>query len=98
MFGHRNDGVKGYVIIDGKEAGETLQCCHCGKHWLVVRGSGKRRGFCLKCCGPTCGKPGCDRCVPLESRLEFCEAVEAQKSAVVSRLLAQYPDLPLVGL
>jgi hypothetical protein len=98
MFGHKNTGVKGYIIIDGKEVGETLQCCHCMRHWMVQRGSGVRRGFCVKCGGPTCGKPGCDQCVPAEARMELVEALEVQRSQAVSRLLARYPDLPLVGL
>jgi hypothetical protein len=97
VFGHRSDGVKGYVLIDGREAGETLQCAHCMMHWVRRPGSGTRRGFCLHCAGPTCGKPGCGRCVPAEARIEYCEAEFQGKARVVSRLLARYPDLPLVG-
>ena len=98
MFGRTNTGVKGHVIVDGREVGETLQCCHCAAHWVTVRGSGTRRGFCLNCCGPTCGGEKCDRCIPFEARIDFHEAAAAGKDAVVSRLLSRYPDLPLVGL
>lgn len=41
---------------------DTMQCVHCGKHWISVRGSGKRRGFCQKCMGITCGNRMCDVC------------------------------------
>lgn len=53
---------------------DTVMCCHCGRHWLVRPGSGKRRGICLNCGGITCGKKKCDKCVPLEQRLENWEA------------------------
>lgn len=48
----------------------TLQCVHCGRHWTIVPGSGRVRGFCGRCNGPTCG-PRCDgKCVPEELMLE----------------------------
>jgi hypothetical protein len=96
MFGHDNAGVKGHILVDGKQVAETHQCCHCGGHFIMRRGSGKVRGFCLKCQGPTCGAGGCDRCVPFEARLEFAEASHAGKA--IGKLLARYPDLPLFPL
>jgi hypothetical protein len=98
MFGHRNTGAKGHVIVDGREVDETLQCVHCAKHWAVRHGSGIRRGFCLKCQGPTCGTPACCRCAPFEARLELREAEEQGKQAVINRLVARWPDLPLLPL
>ena len=41
---------------------DTLQCVHCGRHWSVQLGSGKRRGFCSFHMGPLCGSPYCDNC------------------------------------
>ena len=69
----------GYVEITdpiaGNQGGDTLQCDHCQKHWIVQPGSGMKRGFCLKCNGPTCGKQRCEtRCVPFEKELEQIEA------------------------
>lgn len=68
----------GYVSIftgDGEHfEGDTMQCVHCSKHWIVQPGSGRRRGFCTKCGGPTCGAHGCDACTPAEKRLEIIEA------------------------
>lgn len=53
---------------------DTLQCCHCGGHWHVNPGSGKRRGYCTRCAAVTCGRECCDACVPFEQRLENSEA------------------------
>lgn len=70
---------KGYFIITGPaglcDEGETLQCVHCGMHWKVEPGSGRKRGFCLQCGGPTCGKKECEiKCLPFEKAMEQAEA------------------------
>ena len=51
---------------------KTLQCKHCGKHWIPQPGSGRVRGWCMNCHGPICG-PGCATCVPEEALLENYE-------------------------
>jgi hypothetical protein len=65
---------KGNFVIchaDGTvKEGVTLQCVHCGMHWIVQPGSGRNRGWCLKCGGPTCGKPDCHICEPIVKKLE----------------------------
>lgn len=63
----------GSCILDGREVGTTLQCVHCGAHFLSVKGSGIKRGFCTKCMGPTCGKSQCFRCKPYEKQIEEIE-------------------------
>ena len=63
----------GGILSDGREIASTLQCVHHGGHFVSVKGSGIRRGFCLRCMGPTCGAPECDVCVPLEKQLEIIE-------------------------
>lgn len=50
---------------------ECLKCVHCQKIEVIVRGSGKRRGWCFKCMGPTCGSKECDICVPLDVALGY---------------------------
>lgn len=50
----------------------TLQCVHCGKHWVPKPGSRRIRGTCGRCHGPICG-PGCIECVPKEQQLENME-------------------------
>lgn len=70
----------GGFIVDGKQVATTLQCPHCGGHFVPVQGSGKRRCWCLKCCAVTCGRPECDECVPIEKQLELIE--KAYKSAM----------------
>ncbi len=66
----------GVICVDGKEVASTRQCVHCGSHWIPVKGSGTRRGYCLKCHGHTCG-PDCPLarfgCVPFETYLEILE-------------------------
>jgi hypothetical protein len=55
---------------------DTLQCCHCGGHWIVQPGSGIERGWCRKCMAPLCGKKPCmARCAPWEKQ---CEEIEAK--------------------
>lgn len=75
---HTASSPRGTIIIsDGFSEVEhdTLQCVHCGKHWVVVRGSGIRRNFCRKCMGPTCGCQACEpsNCMPVEKRLDQYE-------------------------
>lgn len=78
----------GTIIIgsldgDRKVEVDTWMCCHCGQHcartkgiWTAPSQTRKpiRRGFCMRCNGPTCGKYSCDACVPTERKLELCEA------------------------
>tara|TARA_Y100000310_G_scaffold98201_1_gene95921 strand:- start:16490 stop:16765 length:276 start_codon:yes stop_codon:yes gene_type:complete len=64
----------GHVLVDGEQVADTARCVHCGKHFVMVRGSGRRRGFCLKCSGMTCGAATCLACVPAERRIERREA------------------------
>ena len=65
----------GILMEDSREIGCTRQCCHCGGHFLSVKGSGKHRSFCMNCRAVTCGGRRCvDRCLPFEKRLELYEA------------------------
>ena len=63
----------GSFIVDGIEVAHTLQCCHCGKHFVSFKGSGMIRGFCMKCMKTTCGSIKCDNCLPFERRLDLYE-------------------------
>ena len=42
----------GAILLDDKEVANTLACVHCGAQWVPMPGSGKVRGFCMKCMGP----------------------------------------------
>ncbi len=66
----KEDGI---IILNGSVVGITKQCVHCGNHFLSVKGSGKKRGWCMKCHGITCGKIECCKCVPFEKKLEIME-------------------------
>lgn len=35
--------------------------------------TGRRRGFCFRCMGPTCGQGKCVKCIPFEAQLEAME-------------------------
>ncbi len=75
---HASTKAAGIVIVSsieqGIEEGDTLQCCHCQMHWQVRKGSGKKRTFCYKCMGPTCGKKECSTmCYPQEKKQEHLD-------------------------
>ena len=66
----------GVFLMDGIEVAHTLQCCHGGEHFVSIKGSGIRRGFCRNCQMVTCGKPECDPCVPWEEKLNLGEGAK----------------------
>lgn len=72
----KEDGVVIREFDDGKVVETpTMQCRHCGQHWIMLPGSGRERGWCTKCMGPLCGKKECmDQCLPFEKRLDLYEA------------------------
>ena len=63
----------GTILINNREVAHTKQCCHCQCHFVSVKGSGKIRGFCMRCGKITCGKLACDTCIPFEKKLENYE-------------------------
>ena len=65
----REDGA---IIINGEQTASTMQCVHCGGHWVPKPGSGTVRGFCRRCMGPICG-PACAECLPFEKWLDTVE-------------------------
>lgn len=60
----------GVILVDGKEVASTLQCPHCGGHFISRKGSGHRRTFCLRCQAVTCGNLACDPCRPFAAELQ----------------------------
>ncbi len=76
----------GALIIDGKVTEVTNCCPHCGMHFVMRKGSGVRRGFCMKCGGITCGKPECGPCIPIEARLEHAEGKKTLYDDVIKDL------------
>ena len=65
---------------------KTIQCRHCGRHWVPSPGSGKVRGYCARCNGPVCGPRCGGKCVPVEAWLDNVEAgrPEDYRAATVS--------------
>jgi len=75
----RVERIAGGVLLDGQQVAETLQCCHCGMHWMRKPGWGTIRGYCLKCNAVLCGKQECmETCRPFEKWLEEVEAAGRQ--------------------
>ena len=70
----REDGA---ILFDGQQVGSTFMCRHCNAHFLVETGSGKARGWCTHCGGPTCGKPQCGQC---KHFLKWMDEVEKRAS------------------
>lgn len=62
----------GAILVDGQQVADTVQCVHCGGHFVMRKGSGRVRGWCATCTGMICG-PRCAQCVPLEQRLDRAE-------------------------
>ena len=56
---------------------DTVQCVHCGRHWIwdraILEALKGDLGFCQRCNGITCGKE-CQACVPQEQMLDNIEA------------------------
>ena len=73
----------GVILIDGQEVGHTLQCPHCGGHFVSRPGSGARRAWCPRCKAVTCGEPRCDVCVPEEEQLLYAEGNRKGKYAKI---------------
>ena len=74
---HTPRRASGYLVIvspTGTIEGETLSCVHCQYTWQVEPESRRKRGFCFRCNGATCGKKKCAKvCIPFEQALEKME-------------------------
>jgi len=81
----------GAIILDGQEVAHTLQCCHCYRHFISQKGSGKIRGYCMRHRAITCGSPGCNECIPAEAKLEFYEGAPIHGARIIERLLSKFP-------
>jgi hypothetical protein len=73
--------------VKGKEISvDTIQCCHCGGHFEIVKGSGKRRGFCLGCQSMTCGSSECDPHIPFEAKLDHAAGIRTSFTTAILEL------------
>lgn len=82
----------GYVRVTSDGASEehdTQQCVHCGAVWEFRPGSGRTRGFCVRCMGVTCGNPACDACVPIEARLDHMEGRKSRYTDTIQQLIRE---------
>lgn len=74
----------GHILINGQEVAHTMQCKHCGEHFISRKGSGKKRGWCFRCFGVTCGKNYCMPCIPFMVKIEWAEALDQLKKDALS--------------
>lgn len=86
----------GVILMDGQEVAHTRQCCHGGEHFISIKGSGKRRGWCTNCKAITCGRPECDVCVPYEERISLIEGKDRKKNPhaeAIKELERKFPNV-----
>ena len=70
----QENGQMSFTSADGIEEYSTLMCVHCQFHMRVRIGSGKDRGFCMRCMGVLCGKKRClEHCEPFARAIERME-------------------------
>lgn len=62
----------GFIFLDGQQVADTVQCVHCGGHFIMRKGSGTERGWCRNCNGMVCGRK-CAKCIPFEKKLDMAE-------------------------
>jgi len=86
---------KGYGVImdpDGRNVEmDFLQCVHCQAVWQVQPGSGRERGFCMRCNGPTCGPECSGKRVPWEQMLKNWETGKPDDFMPVQAAFANNP-------
>ena len=71
---HKPDGIVISTDFEGKETEQdTLQCAHCGMHWIVR--PGREPNFCVPCGTVICGKRACLQrgCYPMAKQLDDIE-------------------------
>ena len=88
LTAQRNGGNGYYLetdLISGKTIFEAdlLQCAHCAHTWKHVPGSRIRRGICMKCDKPLCGKPACDTHYDQRQWVDDLEVVERRNRASI---------------
>lgn len=69
----RPGGYAKIVGPNGIQEADTQTCVHCNTVFHMVKGSGTRRGYCMRCKAITCGSKRCDTCIPFEALLEHWE-------------------------
>lgn len=79
----------GGILEDGIQTSSTQSCPHCGAHFVMKRGSGKRRAMCLRCMAVTCGRLECDACIPIEARLDHIEGTKTLYDDKIKELVGQ---------
>jgi len=69
QFEHK---ASGFILMDDVEVACTIRCVHGGEHFISIRGSGTKRGYCMNCSGVFCG-PQHANCYHWEKKLDDYE-------------------------
>ena len=80
--GHTTRRPAGTLIVvaeGGSVERDTQSCVHCGRHWIVQPGSGKRRGWCPWHKAPHCGSEDCMYCQRKEPGMQFESRASSEK-------------------
>jgi hypothetical protein len=77
------------IIVGSQQVKSLHRCCHCQAHFEMVPGSGRTRGFCMRCGAVHCGAPACMECVPFEARLEHAEGKRTSYDDTIRELVAK---------
>lgn len=81
----------------GPTVTEDLVCCvHCGYIWSWSPGSGRVRGWCMKCNGLLCGRKCC-RQRPCQHWMHGIENIEAGRPENTPHILVNVPAAPPAG-
>ncbi len=72
----------GAMFINSQQVADTLQCGHCGRHFMVR--SDQERGWCMNCARVTCGAAKCLVCLPFELWLDAMEASGRQPIKIIT--------------
>ncbi len=76
---------------------DLVNCVHCGYIWTWQAGSGRIRGFCMKCNGLLCGRRHCREQVPCRHWMFGIEALEKGLAETAPRIVASVPWAPPTG-
>lgn len=63
----------GIILVNEYEVASTVQCKHCGGHFVHRRNTGIQRGWCFNCAGSTCGQGKCRECMHFKKKIGLYE-------------------------
>lgn len=59
--------------------------------FFVEAGSGKKRGWCMRCAAATCGQHKCDQCIHWKKKMELIESGRAGMDLITTGVCDSLP-------